>query len=264
MSSVLSVQNLTVRYGNVIAVDSLSLHVNQGEIVGLLGPNGSGKSTTLAAIAGDLVPTRGEVRVAGLRERDQPATYRRSLGLVPQELALFDELNVWQNLTFFARLYGLGGRALRQRVEEVLDFVRLGEHAHKRVRTLSGGQQRRLNLACSLAHDPALLLLDEPTVGIDVQSRDSIFASLRQLCHRGTAIVFTTHHLEEAEQLCDRLAIVDQGRLVAEGTLDELSSMVAPPPYWRQDGPHCLAGPSRRASGLERVYVEITGRSLRE
>jgi len=240
MASVLSVRNLTVRYGPFVAVDSLSLEVERGEVFGLLGPNGSGKSSALAAIAGDLSPTAGEVRVCGLRERDQPATYRRSLGLVPQELALFDELSAEQNVTFFARLYGLGGHALRRRVGEVLALVRLADHARQRARTLSGGQQRRLNLACALAHEPALLLLDEPTVGIDVQSRDAIFAGLRQLCQRGAAVVFTTHHLEEAEQLCDRLAIVDHGRIVAEGTLEEVSPCA-----------------------LEHTYLELTGRSPR-
>jgi ABC-2 type transport system ATP-binding protein len=258
VASVLSVRNLTVRYGDVIAVDSLSLDVHAGEVYGLLGPNGSGKSSTLAAVAGDLVPSRGDVLVNSLRERDQPAAYRRALGLVPQELALFDELTAEQNVTFFARLYGLSGRALRRRVADVLEFVLLGEHAGKRARTLSGGQQRRLNLACALAHEPALLLLDEPTVGIDVQSREAVFARLRQLRAGGTAIVFTTHHLEEAERLCDRIGIVARGRLVAEGTLDELCSAAAPP-RWRLDEPHVS-----RAVGLERVYVEITGRSLRE
>jgi ABC-2 type transport system ATP-binding protein len=260
-ASVLSLRDLTVRYGPFVAVDSLSLDVQPGEVFGLLGPNGSGKSTTLAAVVGALAPTRGEIRVCGRRERDDAAAYRRSIGLVPQELALFDELNAEQNVSFFARLYGLSGRTLKRRVNEVLDFVCLREHARQRVRTLSGGQQRRLNLACALAHEPRLLLLDEPTVGIDVQSRDSIFASLRELCGRGTAVVFTTHHLEEAERLCDRLTIVDHGRLVAEGTLDELCAAVELPGGWRLDGPH--AARARRRPGLERVYVELTGRSLR-
>jgi ABC-2 type transport system ATP-binding protein len=255
-ASVLSIQNLTVRYGAHVAVASLSVEVRPGEVYGLLGPNGSGKSSTIAAVVGDLVPASGEVRVGGLRERDVPAAYRRLVGIVPQDLALYDELTPEQNVTFFARLYGLSGRTLAERVAEVLDFVRLGEHARKRTRTLSGGQQRRLNLACALAHKPALLLLDEPTVGIDVQARESIFASLRELCRQGTAIVFTTHHLEEAEQLCDRVGIVDRGRLVAEGTLAELCA-AAQPSRWRLDGPH-------RTAGLESVYVGLTGRGLRE
>jgi ABC-2 type transport system ATP-binding protein len=262
-ASALAIHNLTVRYGNFVAVDSLSLDVRPGEVFGLLGPNGSGKSTTLAAVVGALAPTHGEVRIAGKSERDDPAEYRRSLGLVPQELALFDELDARQNVSFFARLYGLSGRTLDRRVGEVLDFVCLRDLARQRVRTLSGGQQRRLNLACALAHEPSLLLLDEPTVGIDVQSRDSIFASIRQLCQRGTAVVFTTHHLEEAEQLCDRVAIVDHGRLVAEGTLDELCASAEPPARWRLDGPHVSPGRSRMRPGLERVYVELTGRSVR-
>jgi ABC-2 type transport system ATP-binding protein len=260
-ASVLAIHNLTVRYGGFVAVDSLCLSVRPGEVFGLLGPNGSGKSTTLAAVVGALIPTRGDVCVCGLRERDDPAAYRRALGLVPQELALFDELDARQNVSFFARLYGLSGRTLDRRVGEVLDFVCLRDHARQRVRTLSGGQQRRLNLACALAHEPALLLLDEPTVGIDVQSRDSIFASIRDLCQRGSAVVFTTHHLEEAEQLCDRIAIVDHGRLVAEGTLDELCESCEIGSRWRLDGPHVSV--VRHRTGLERVYVEITGKGVR-
>jgi ABC-2 type transport system ATP-binding protein len=185
--------------------------------------------------------------------------YRRLIGLVPQELALFDELTCEQNVTFFARLYGLSGRTLRRRVTEVLDFVRLREHARRAARTLSGGQQRRLNLACALAHEPALLLLDEPTVGLDIQSRDAIFASIRDLCAGGTAVVFTTHHLEEAESLCDRIGIMDRGRLIAEGTLDELCAVTCS--RWRLDGPHARPG---RRHDLERVFLELTGRSVRE
>jgi ABC-2 type transport system ATP-binding protein len=242
-STILSLHDVTLGYGGMVAVDSLCLHVRPGELFGLLGPNGSGKSTTLAAIVGALAPMTGEIRVAGRSERDDPLAYRRSIGLVPQELALYEELSALQNVAFFGRLYGLSGRLLRRRVAEVLDFVLLADQERRRVRTFSGGMLRRLNLACALLHDPALLLLDEPTVGLDIQSRDAIFARLRQLCERGTAIVFTTHHLEEAELLCDRIGIMDHGRLIAEGTVAELC-----------EGPH----------RLERVFLELTGRSLRE
>jgi ABC-2 type transport system ATP-binding protein len=258
MPSVLSLGDVTLGYGRLIAVDSLSLEVKRGEVFGLLGPNGCGKSTTLAAIVGALAPMSGEIQVAGRFERDDAMAYRRLIGLVPQELALFDELSAEQNVTFFARLYGLSGRLLNRRVGEVLDFVRLGEHARRTTRTLSGGQQRRLNLACALAHEPALLLLDEPTVGLDIQSRDAIFASIRDLCDNGTAVVFTTHHLEEAEVLCDRIGIMDHGRLITEGNLDELCAR--PDARWRLDGPHVR--PTRQ-HGLERVFLELTGRSVR-
>jgi ABC-2 type transport system ATP-binding protein len=263
---VLSLLDVTLCYGSVIAVDGLCLEVNGGEVLGLLGPNGCGKSTTLSAIVGALTPATGEIRVRGCRERDDPLGYRRQIGLVPQELALFDELTAEQNLLFFGRLYGLGGTSLRRRVSEVLDFVRLTEQALRCVRTLSGGMQRRLNLASALLHDPALLLLDEPTVGLDVQSRDAIFASLRLLRQRGCALVFTTHHLEEAELLCDRIGILDRGQLIALGTLAQLGAQLPeedePIPGWRSDPPH--QEPAPRGARLERVFLELTGRSLRD
>jgi ABC-2 type transport system ATP-binding protein len=257
-TNVLSLRDVTLRYGDFVAVDALCLEVGRGEVFGLLGPNGSGKSSTLSAVAGALRPAAGVIVVAGRREADDPLAYRRNIGLVPQELALFEELTAQDNLLFFGRLYGLGGPELRRRVAEALDFVGLHEQARRPVRTLSGGMQRRLNLACALLHRPALLLLDEPTVGLDVRSRDAIFDNLRALRDAGTALVFTTHHLEEAELLCDRIAIMDRGRLRAAGTLAELCAELPPRagrPHWRLDPAH---GPAT----LERVYLELTGRSL--
>jgi ABC-2 type transport system ATP-binding protein len=180
------------------------------------------------------------IRIAGVEERADALAYRRLVGLVPQELALYEELTAEDNLLFFGRLYGLRGRDLRRHAGVALDFVRLADRARHRVRTLSGGMQRRLNLACALLHEPPLLLLDEPTVGIDPQSRAAIFASLRQLRDRGTSVIFATHHLAEAEQLCDRVGIMDRGRLVALRKLDE--------PF---------AAPPR----LEQVFLELTGRA---
>lgn len=257
MSS-LSLLSVTIRYGDHIAVNDLSLDVASGEIFGLLGPNGSGKSSTIAAIVGDQPVAGGSIRVADRCEADDPLAYRRHIGLVPQELAIFDELTAEQNLNFFGRLYGLRGGDLRQRLEEVLVFVRLSEHARRPVRALSGGMQRRINLACAILHRPSLLLLDEPTVGLDIQSRQAIFACLRELRDHGVAMVFTTHHLEEAEELCDRIGIMDEGRLVASGTVSSLGATL---PGWRLDGPHRHATPRR--PGLERIFLELTGRSLR-
>jgi ABC-2 type transport system ATP-binding protein len=254
--AVLSLQDVTIRYGGRVAVDAVCLEVRRGEVYGLLGPNGSGKSTTLAAVVGAVPLAAGEVRVAGRCEAEAPLEYRRRVGLVPQELALYEELTAEQNLAFFGGLYGLRGAALKRRIAEVLAFVRLTEDARQRARTFSGGMQRRLNLACALLHEPELLLLDEPTVGLDVQSRDAIFASLRDLRDRGAALVFTTHHLEEAELLCDRLAIMDRGRLIAEGTLAELCDDL--PPHPRPLSPASGAR-GARARGLERVFLELTG-----
>ena len=173
--------------------------------------------------------------------------YRRLLGLVPQDLALFDDLGCAQNLSFFGRLYGLAGRALKRRVEEVLDLVRLADVARRPVRTFSGGMKRRLNLACAVLHRPALLLLDEPTVGLDLAARDAVFAILRRLRDEGCGLVFATHHLEEAERLCDRVAILDRGTLLALGTLDELYTLCEStrPSAQRRRWTSCILGRGR-------------------
>ncbi len=238
----LSLRDVTVRYGSAVAVDALCLEVFPGEIFGLLGPNGSGKSSTLAAIAGNLTPTAGEVRIQGVTAAGKPMHYRRLLGVVPQELAFYEDLTGADNLRFFGRLYGLTGSLLRDRVKDVLAQVCLTDQARLLPRTYSGGMRRRLNLACALPHRPALLLLDEPTVGLDPQSRAAIFATLRGLRDEGAALIFTTHHLEEAELLCDRIGIMDHGRLVALGTVAEL-----------------LDQPT--TDNLEAAFLELTGRS---
>lgn len=260
--TVLALEHVTIRYGDFLAVEDLTLQVEAGEILGLLGPNGSGKSSTLAAIAGGKPPQQGSIRLAGCRESDDPLTYRQHIGLVPQELALFEELTAEQNLAFFGRLYGLRGLTLQQRLSEVLGFVQLREQARRPVRTFSGGMQRRLNLGCALLHQPRLLLLDEPTVGLDIQSREAIFACLRQLRDQGTAMVFTTHHLEEVEQICDRIAILNHGRILATGTLGQLCGSIS---GWRWDGPHRSgrsAPQAGRGSALEQLFLHLTGRSL--
>lgn len=218
----LQIENLTVRHGGITAVDGLCLDVFAGEVLGLLGPNGSGKSSTLGAVAGTLPFLEGRVAIAGVSLRERPDDYRRRVGLVPQELAVYEELTPLDNLTLFGSLYGLHGRTLRTRADEVLDVVGLSSRSRDPVRSLSGGMQRRLNLACALLHDPPVLLLDEPTVGLDVQSRDVVLAALRRLRQRGCALVFTTHHLPEAEELCDRVAVLERGRLLAVGSLTAL------------------------------------------
>jgi ABC-2 type transport system ATP-binding protein len=257
-TAVLSVRDVTIRYGDRVAVGGLCLEVARGEVFGLLGPNGSGKSSTLSAVAGAVPAAAGVIRVAGLSECDDPLGYRRLFGLVPQELALFTELSGEDNLLLLGRLYGLAGRGLRRRVVDVLDFVRLGREARRPVRVLSGGMQRRLNLACALLHEPPLLLLDEPTVGLDVAARDAIFDNLRVLRDHGRALVFTTHHLEEAELLCDRVGIMDHGRLVAAGRIDELCGA---PESWLCE-PRAPRNASPEPTRLARVYRELTGRSL--
>jgi len=256
-TTALSLQDVTICYGTAVAVDALCLDVRRGEIFGLLGPNGSGKSSILSAVAGTLTPSAGVIRVEGRCERDDPLAYCRLIGLAPQELAFYEELSAEENLRFFGRLYGLNGRDLRRRVGETLQFVRLTEQARRPARTYSGGMKRRLNLACALLHEPAVLLLDEPTVGLDLQSRDAIFGSLEALRRRGCAVVLATHHMQEAERLCDRVGVLDRGRLAACGPLAELFAGLA-----HEDASPMWSDAAERAPRLERLFLGLTGRSV--
>lgn len=220
---VLRASALFKRFGRISAVNNLSLEVRSSECLGLLGPNGAGKSTTLSLLAGLQTPDMGSITVLGRRDPSEPAV-RRALGLVPQEIALYPDLTVRENLYFFARLQGLHGARLRSRADIALRFAALTGRAASLVRTLSGGMQRRLNLVCASLHNPQLLLLDEPTVGVDQQSRAHLFECIRQLKREGVAIVYSTHYMDEVEELCDRVAIVDNGEIIAEGTPQELLS----------------------------------------
>lgn len=216
---VLQVHDLVRRFGDHTAVDQVSFEIQPGETYGLLGPNGAGKTTIISMIAGLLRADAGQVSLLG-----QPLTSsRRSLvGLVPQDIALYPDLSAIENLHFFGKLQNLNGSALRQRIDAVLDVVGLRERAKDRIDTYSGGMKRRANIAVGLLHEPRLLILDEPTVGVDPQSRNSILESVAELGGSGMAVLYTTHYMEEAERLCDRVGIIDQGRLIAEGTRDEL------------------------------------------
>jgi ABC-2 type transport system ATP-binding protein len=218
----LRVEGLSKAFGTLRAVDNVSFAVRAGELYGLLGPNGAGKTTTLSIIAGLLRPDAGEVVVDGVHLRDDPQRARRFLGVVPQELALYEELTARENLEFWGRLAGLSAREARRRAAELLEALALTDRAHDPVKTYSGGMKRRVNLGCALLHRPRLLLLDEPTVGIDPQARVNLLDFIRGLQRDGTAILYTTHYLEEAETLCQRIGILDHGRLLAEGTLEEL------------------------------------------
>ncbi len=222
----LEVVGLVKRYGSLVAVDGVSFSVAAGETVGLLGPNGAGKTTTVAMIAGLVAPDSGEIRIEGRPLEGDADPLKRRLGLVPQELALYEELSALANLRFFGGLYDLSGAALDAAIARVLTLVGLAERGRDRVKTFSGGMKRRLNLAASLLHDPAVLLLDEPTVGVDPQTRNAIFENLETLRARGKAIVYTTHYMEEAERLCDRLVIIDKGHVVASDTMRGLAARV--------------------------------------
>src|SRR5437868_562411 len=218
----LDIKNLRKSFGSLLAVNDVSFSVRQGQIVGLLGPNGAGKTTTVSMAAGLLTPDRGEVLVAGHRLSGDTDPAKRRFGLVPQDLALYDELSARDNLRFFGALYDLAGSDLDDAIARVLGTVGLAERARDAVRTFSGGMKRRLNLAIGLLHDPDILLLDEPTVGVDPQSRNAIFDNLEELKARGKALVYTTHYMEEAERLCDRIVIIDHGKVIATGTQQEL------------------------------------------
>ncbi|MEL6893069.1 MAG: ABC transporter ATP-binding protein [Actinomycetota bacterium] len=222
----LECRGLTKRYGERTVVDDVGFSIAPGETYGLLGPNGAGKTTTISMLCGLLRRNGGSVTV---RNRDldaEPGFVQGSIGYVPQNLAIYPDLSPNENLRFFGRLHGLRGRVLTERIDDVLETIGLVDRADDRAEEFSGGMKRRLNIGIGLLHEPSLLILDEPTVGVDPQSRDAILASVDELGATGIAVLYTTHYMEEAERLCDRVGIVDHGRLVAEGSRRELVALV--------------------------------------
>lgn len=215
----ISVRGLSKRYGQIQALDGLSFSVERGVVYGLLGPNGAGKSTAMSICTGLVQPDAGEVDIGGSGPPSRPAA-RRMLGLAPQQIALYSQLSARENLVFLCGVYGVPSP--RDRADKLLDLVGLLPRARSRVAGFSGGMQRRLNLAAALVHDPPVILLDEPTAGVDPQSRASILEVVQRLAREGRTVIYTTHYMEEAEKLCDRVAIVDHGKLLAEGTVGEL------------------------------------------
>ena len=222
MPPLLQIDHLAKAYGPVRAVQDISFSVRPGEIYGLLGPNGAGKTTTISMTSGPLVPDGGSYSIAGRPLAADPQAAKRLMGVVPQELALYEELSAAENLEFWGRLAGLDTKTARARTAEILAALTLSDRARDPVKTFSGGMKRRVNLGCALLHRPKLILLDEPTVGIDPQARLNILEFVRSLRADGVGVLYTTHYLEEAESLCDRIGIVDHGRMHAEGTLREL------------------------------------------
>jgi ABC-2 type transport system ATP-binding protein len=262
---VLRCEGLVRRFGDRVAVDGVSLEIAPGETYGLLGPNGAGKTTTISMICGVLRRDAGEVTVAGRSLDREPARAQAAIGYVPQDLALYLDLSAEENLRFFGRLYDLSGDRLRTRVAEVLEVVGLSDRARDRVDTYSGGMKRRLNIAAGLLHEPALLILDEPTAGVDPQSRNSILSAVEVLGGGGLAVLYTTHYMEEAERLCDRVGIIDQGRLVAEGTRAELVAQVGQRGRVRLDASgrlEDLAAAARALPTVEQAEVAAGGIDL--
>jgi ABC-2 type transport system ATP-binding protein len=246
----LQVKNLRKTFGSLLAVDDVSFSIAAGQLVGLLGPNGAGKTTTVSMVAGLLAPDAGEVNVGGRPLSGDTDPKKRKIGLVPQDLALYDELSARSNLRFFGALYNLAGDALDTAIASAVELVGLSDRVRDRVKDYSGGMKRRLNLAAGLLHDPDILLLDEPTVGVDPQSRNAIFDNLETLKSRGKALLYTTHYMEEVERLADRIVVMDHGRVIAEDTLAGLQGRVA-----------SVAGGK---ATLESVFLTLTGRSLRD
>ena len=222
----IEVEDLHKSYGDLVAVGGVSLVAGAGAVFGLLGPNGAGKSTTIGCISGLLSPSSGRVRVLGHDVALDARAAKACLGVVPQELALYEDLSAADNLGYWGAAYGLRGPELRRRVSEVLELTGLLDRAREPVKKYSGGMKRRLNFGCGIVHRPRVLLLDEPTVGVDPQSRVRLLDLVRAEVAAGTCVLYTTHYMEEAQELCDRLAIMDHGRLLAAGTLDELRAMV--------------------------------------
>ncbi len=241
----IEIRNLEKSYSNVNALRGLNLTVKPGEIFGLLGPNGAGKTTLISILAGLVKPTQGECLIEKKSIFRQTREVKKIIGLVPQELSLYASLTGKENLNFFGRMYGVKGKALQEKVSSLLDFAGLKEKKDELVRTYSGGMKRRLNLVCGLVHSPTYIFLDEPTVGVDPQSREHIFHNIRHLKEEGICILYTTHYIEEAEKLCDRVAIMDEGRIIAIGSINDLLA-------------------DHGCPDLENLFLKLTGKGLRD
>jgi ABC-2 type transport system ATP-binding protein len=246
------VLNLVKTFGKLEAVQGISFSISKAEIFGLLGPNGAGKSTTINMMCGYLAPTAGDTIVDGVSVTREPIKVKRTIGVVPQEIALYKDLSSLENLAFFGEIYGLSRQARRTQIAEVLHFVDLYDRRTEPITNFSGGMQRRINIAIAMLHRPNFLLMDEPTAGVDPQSREKIFDTIEQLRDQGTTILYTTHYMEEAERLCNRIAIMDEGRIIAMGTLEELLAL--------RDQSRAIARPH----GLQELFIQLTGKTLRD
>ena len=267
MPSILHANNLVRKFGELTAVDDVSFDIQEGEIFSLLGPNGAGKTTTISMLSTLLAPTSGDALINGFSIKGDSMQVRKYIGIVPQEIALYDELSALENLNYWGKLYDLSGQELNHRVSEVLEQIGLSDRAKDRLKTYSGGMKRRVNIAAGLLHKPKLLFMDEPTVGIDPQSRRMILDMVKDLNQQGMAILYTTHYMEEAQELSNRVGIIDHGKLIAVGTQEELTQQVG-----ETDSIHILTDPTddlqsiasklNGFDGIIRVLVEETGLNL--
>ena len=245
--------NLKKRYGNVVALDDVSFEVSRAETFGLLGPNGAGKTTTIKLLCGLIKPNSGVVSLNG---KNDPTLMdvRKSLGVVPQALAIYEELSAQDNLNFFGRIYGLSGQKLIERVRDCLEIAGLSERSKERVSKYSGGMKRRLNMVCSLLHEPPILLLDEPTVGVDPQSRNLIFDTIEAWKKQGRTIIYTTHYMEEAERLCDRVAILDHGKIL---DIDSVENLIK-----RHGGPSHIEAEFEEKPDVEKIKPFVDDKDI--
>lgn len=248
MTPILSIENLTKRYknGDRDVLKGLNFTVNSGEIYGFLGPNGAGKSTTIKILSGLIPYDKGTISIMGENFNDNRKLIKKSIGIVPQDIAIFPTLTAYENLKIFGGIYGIKNKILKERITYLLELFGLDEHRYKKVEHYSGGMKRRINLIVGILHEPALLLLDEPTVGIDVQSKNVILENLKMLNGNGTTILYTSHNMEEAQQFCTKVGIIDEGKIITEGIPSELISK------------------SPNYTNLESVYLELTGKKLRD
>ncbi|GAA1161383.1 linearmycin resistance ATP-binding protein LnrL [Ornithinicoccus hortensis] len=261
---VLVVEGLRRRFGDLVAVDGVDFRIGHGETYGLLGPNGAGKTTTISMVAGLIPADEGTVTVAGQLMGPRRVDPKRHIGLVPQDLAIYPELTARENLTFFGKLQGITGADLKGRVAEVLELIGLTDRAKEASKNFSGGMKRRLNIGIGLLHQPSLLILDEPTVGVDPQSRNSILESVEALSGEGMAVLYTTHYMEEAERLCDRIGIIDSGTIQAEGTREELIRLTGGVDQIRLSGSGDVAAAAEALRGMPKVeQVDADRHTLR-
>lgn len=224
--NVLELKNLTKKFGDFIAVDNVTLSIAEGEIFGFLGANGAGKSTTINMVASLLRMNDGQIKVLGKDINKHRKFAKQNIGIVPQEIAIYEDLTAFENVKFFAGLYGLRESKLNDRVNEALEFVGLADKGKSYPKNFSGGMKRRLNIACAIAHQPKLIIMDEPTVGIDPQSRNYILHSVQKLNDMGCTVIYTSHYMEEVEEICTRIAIIDHGKIIAEGTKEQLKAII--------------------------------------
>lgn len=246
---ILSTKDLTKKYHNKVVVDSLNLEIRKGEIFGLLGPNGAGKSTTMNMICSIVKPTAGSIELLGKNPWKQKREVIHKIGYIPQDLAIHGNLKAWENVELFTSLYGIKGEALKHTVEESLEYVGLLDKRNEFAKNFSGGMKRRLNIACAIGHEPDLLIFDEPTVGIDPQSRNFILEKIKESNQKGATVIYTSHYMEEVEAICTRIAIMDNGKIIACGTSEELKKLVT-------NGSENIT--------LEEVFLTLTGKGLRD